>query len=469
MNAQQKEAIEDAIAEAVKQSPNILPLLDPSSGYEPFFVKSLENVQGDERDAMMISVGYGKDTNGHLSLNFGPLNMEGGWRRLNVLVTRAKWHTTLVTGIRSNELSGVSPANRGAAALRDFIAYAERNCELPQPPSAPTTEETNDFEDAVATALRDRGLTVDQQVGASQFRIDLAIRDRRNPSRYVLGVECDGATYHSTRIARDRDILRQRVLESMGWRIHRVWSPEWFHDRDRAIERLLSSLSLAEARPVEESVQGVPLPNGPPGAPVIRPTKSTSKDDPPTSQRRYQAGIPYRKFMGTGDRDLLIQRRFSNGLADLVIRIVNAEGPIHEDFLAERLKDVCGVERAGSNVQSNIGEAIHLGIRTKEIERRRKRYFLWKRDARLGTFRFPTNSIRRPIDWIHREEIEFAILYLVEDQLGILRGELGRAVIGLFGIERATADARDYVLEIADELVERSLLRDDGGRYIIAE
>jgi superfamily I DNA and/or RNA helicase len=208
MNAQQKEAIEDAIAEAVEQRPDILTLMDPASGHEPFFAKSLENVQGDERDAMMISVGYGKDTNGHLSLNFGPLNMEGGgWRRLNVLITRAKWHTTLVTSIRSHELSGISPNNRGAVALRDFITYAERNCELPQPPSAPTAEETNDFEDAVATALRDRGLAVDQQVGASKFRIDLAVRDRRDPSRYVLGVECDGATYHSTRTARDRDVL----------------------------------------------------------------------------------------------------------------------------------------------------------------------------------------------------------------------------------------------------------------------
>ena len=259
MNASQKEAVEDAVATALESRPDILPLMD-SSLHEPFFVKSLENVQGDERDSMMISIGYAKDTNGHLSMNFGPLNMEGGWRRLNVLITRAKWQTTLVTGIKSHELGGISPHNRGAIALRDFIAYAERHCELPQSPSTPTAEETNDFEDSVATALRDRGLTVDQQVGASKFRIDLAIRDRRDSSRYVLGVECDGATYHSSRTARDRDILRQRVLESMGWSIHRVWSTGWFHDQDRAIERVLASLTSAESSPVEESVQGAPLP-----------------------------------------------------------------------------------------------------------------------------------------------------------------------------------------------------------------
>lgn len=469
MNAQQREAIEDAIGEAVEQRPDILPLLDPASVHEPFFVKSLENVQGDERDAMMISIGYGKDASGHLSLNFGPLNMEGGWRRLNVLITRAKWHTTLVTSVRAHELSGIGPKNRGAVALRDFIAYAERNCELPNPPSAPTLGETNDFEDAVATALRDRGLMVDQQVGASKFRIDLAIRDGRDPSRYVLGVECDGASYHSARTARDRDVLRQRVLESMGWRIHRIWSTEWFHDRDRAIERVLSSLSLATARPVEESVQGVPFSTNLPTDSVSAPASPVRGQTPQFLRRRYQPGAPYRKFVGSASRDLLIDSRLSNVLAALVVRIVDAEGPIHEDFLAERLKDVCGVERAGSNVQSNIGEAIHDAVRKKEIERRRQRNFLWRKGFQLDGFRTPSDSLRRPVDWIHRDEIGFAILYLVEDQFGVLRAEMGRGVARLLGLERATAEACNYVLEIADELIERGLLRGDAERLFLPE
>jgi very-short-patch-repair endonuclease len=516
MNAQQKEAIEDAIAEALVQRPDILPLMDPSTTHEPFFVKALENVQGDERDAMMISVGYGKDANGHLSLNFGPLNMEGGWRRLNVLITRAKWQTTLITSVRSHELSGVSPNNRGTVALRNFIAYAEKHCELPQSPSIPTAEETNDFEDAVATALRDRDLMVDQQVGASKFRIDLAIRDRRASSRYVLGIECDGATYHSTRTARDRDIRRQRVLESMGWHIHRVWSTDWFHDRDRAIERVLSALSLAEARPIEELVQGVPLRSDPPpvsdfkqpteatpdrnghleqmvkqGKPLplgffdkypelrrfaspfqVKATELVEERTQPstlTSQRSYQPGIPYRKFIGTANRDLLVQPRSWNELSALVVRVVEVEGPIHEDFLGERLKEVCGVERAGANVQSNIGEAILIAVRRKEIEQRRQRNFLWAKDVQLGAFRIPSDSYRRPMNWIHRDEIELAILYLVEDQFGVLRHELGRGVARLFGLERASAEACDSVLEFANELVERGMLREHQDRFSLPE
>jgi Protein of unknown function (DUF3320) len=148
----------------------------------------------------------------------------------------------------------------------------------------------------------------------------------------------------------------------------------------------------------------------------------------------------------------------------LWFEIVEVEGPIHEDFLAERLKDVCGIERAGSNVRSNIGEAVHTAVRRKEIERRRQRNFLWKKDAQLNTFRIPGNSFRRPIDWIHRDEIALAVLYLVEDQFGVLRDELGRGVARLFGLERATAEACDYILGIADELIEHGLLRSDADR-----
>jgi very-short-patch-repair endonuclease len=371
--------------------------------------------------------------------------------------------------MRSHELSGVTPSNRGAIALRDFIAYAERGCELPQTPSVPTQDETNDFEDAVATALRDRGLTVDQQVGASVFRIDIAIRDRRMASRYILGVECDGATYHSTRTARDRDILRQRVLESMGWRIHRIWSTEWFRNPARAIEGILNALSLAEGQPIADSVQGTPRENEPTIARSHKEKARVPKGEvfSATPSRRHEPGIPYRRFNGSANRDFLIERRYSDELAALIVRIVNTEGPIHVDCLYERLKDICGVDRIGSNVDSNIGEAIHIAVRRKEIERRRQRNFLWMKDVPLARFRLPTNSYRRPVDWIHRDEIAAATLYLIEDQFGVLRAELGRAVPRLFGLERVSSETIDFILDIADELVERGLLRMDFDQFTL--
>jgi len=461
MNLQQKELIEDAIAKALESRPDIPPLMD-SSHAEPYFVKSLENVQGDERDTMLISVGYGKDLNGHLSLNFGPLNREGGWRRLNVLVTRAKWQTILVTSLRSQELSALNPNNRGAIALRDFITYGEKMCELPQRPAAPTFAETNDFEDSVAAALRGRGLMVDQQVGASKFRIDLAIRDQRDSARYVLGVECDGVTYHSTRTARDRDILRQQVLEAMGWRIHRTWSTDWFNNPTQALDRILESLSLAQDRPLEETVQAIPLDPIQPSYPPV--TTSPRRESTVGVQRQFKTGQPYETVDGKWHRDLLLQPQRMRELAAVVEEIVEAEGPIHHDLVAERLKERCSVERAGSNVQSNIDKAIRFAIRYGHLERRRQSEFLWKKESTVRTFRVPGDNVKRSIDWIHRDEVGLAILFLVEDQFGIMRIHLPRAVGRLFGLDRISAEATEYITEIADELVEQGRLKETEGQ-----
>jgi len=466
MNAQQREAIEDALNEELQTRPELAPLVDATKP-EPFFVKALENVQGDERDVMIISVGYGKDSTGHLTLNFGPINMEGGWRRLNVLVTRAKWQTILVTSLRSHELHGINPNNRGAVALRNFIIYAEQNCRLPQPPAAPTDAETNDFEDAVCAALRERGLSVDQQVGASKFRIDLAIRDRTDPARYVLGIECDGVTYHASRTARDRDLLRQQVLRDMGWRIHRVWSTEWFYDQDLAIEKILRSLAQAETVPPEELVEAPPTADP---EPSFQPTsrEPVNPDAPATdvhAERQYHPGEPYRKYSRSPNRrnrDLLLISRNIDDLAREVASIVEVEGPIHEDLVADRLKEVLAVERAGSNVQSNIGEAVHRAIRKYDVERRRHKSFLWRRGKALQIFRTPGDGVKRPLELIHRQELELAVLYVVEDQFGTMREELPRVVAKLFGFERTSPDAADIIRDVVDELVDRGLLRESG-------
>jgi very-short-patch-repair endonuclease len=471
MNAQQREAIEDAINEELQVKPELMPLLDKNRS-EPFFVKSLENVQGDERDVMLISVGYGKDSTGHISLNFGPINTEGGWRRLNVLVTRAKWQTILVCSMRAHELHGINPANRGAVALKNFVAYAEQNCQLPSPSSGPIEAETNDFEDAVGTALRERGLTVDQQVGASKFRIDLAIRDRRDPGRYVLGIECDGATYHGSRSARDRDLLRQEVLRTMGWRIHRVWSPEWFYDREHAMSKIFRSLEQAEAVSPENVV-------GAPGAvmtdtePLHQATPNTAVDtrSDALTARKYRPGEPYKKFgplQSHDARPLLLDPSNAYRLASFVAALVDIEGPIHEDLVTDRLKERCAVERAGSNVQSNVGEAIHWAIRNHNVERRSHKSFLWSKGKSLLTFRIPGDGIKRSIDMIHREEVELAVLYAVEDQFGTMRDELPRAVGKLFGFERISPDAADIVRDVVDELVERHLLRVSGPQVNLA-
>jgi len=220
-----------------------------------FFVKNLESVQGDERDVIILSIGYGRDASGRPpSTNFGPVNKPGGERRLNVAVTRARHQLVLVSSMRSDDLpAGLS--NPGARALRAYLEYAERGpAVLPEQTRASAMHAAitgaapeSPFEAAVYAALSAKGFDLDCQVGCSGYRIDLAVRDPRQPGRYLLGIECDGATYHSSATARDRDRLRQRHLERMGWRIHRIWSRDWVRDPAREVARVVAAVEEAQA------------------------------------------------------------------------------------------------------------------------------------------------------------------------------------------------------------------------------
>ncbi len=213
-------------------------------GKEPFFIKNLENVQGDERDVIFISVGYGRDSNGKILQNFGPLNRDGGERRLNVIITRARMRCEVFTNLAAHDIDLSRAKGRGIEVLKNYLEYAETG-ELTDS-HKPTGEADSPFEEEVANALRQHGYEVDHQIGSAGYFIDLGVKDPKKTGRYILGIECDGATYHSAKSARDRDRLRQRVLERQGWRIHRIWSTDWFNRPQREEEKALAAIKKAE-------------------------------------------------------------------------------------------------------------------------------------------------------------------------------------------------------------------------------
>jgi very-short-patch-repair endonuclease len=196
---------------------------------EPLFVKNLENVQGDERDAIFISTVYGRDEHGAMHQRFGPINGAGGHRRLNVLFTRAKMQTVIFSSMEPGDIRVDETSSPGLRALRGYLQYAmtgSLGVEAVPAARAPGS----DFEVSVARRLRDAGFEVVPQVGVAGYFIDLAVRHPSTPGLFVLGIECDGAMYHSARSTRDRDRLRQEVLERLGWKLHRVWSLDWFRN-----------------------------------------------------------------------------------------------------------------------------------------------------------------------------------------------------------------------------------------------
>lgn len=213
---------------------------------ERFFVKNLERVQGDERDEIILSVGYGKDRGGKLHYRFGPILMQGGERRLNVAVTRARSRMTVVSSFTHEDMDAGRSSAKGAEFLRLYLQYAKSGARI-------LGDETRDpvplngFEADIMDTLTARGIPLLPQFGASRYRLDLAAKHPEKPGRLVLAIECDGATYHSSPTARDRDRLRQEVLERLGWRFHRIWSTDWFNRREQEIERAVAAYHHAVA------------------------------------------------------------------------------------------------------------------------------------------------------------------------------------------------------------------------------
>ncbi len=239
------EAIELELNRRLLDRPDLEAIRD-AHPEEPFFVKNLENVQGDERDEIILSIGYGpREPGGPVPLRFGPINQQGGERRLNVAVTRARYRTTVVSSFRPEALlRATESASLGARYLHEYLVYAQREgrpAEIPGSSGQPESE----FEEAVREALEARGYQVDSQVGQSGYRIDLAVRDPDRPTRWILAIECDGASYHSSPAVRDRDRLRQEQLEANGWRFHRIWSTDWIRNPDRALEQAIRAIERA--------------------------------------------------------------------------------------------------------------------------------------------------------------------------------------------------------------------------------
>ncbi len=254
LNQKQREYIHELMERRISEEDAALAYEQKwSSSLEPFFVKNLENVQGDERDIIVISTVYGPDENGVVAQRFGPINQSAGHRRLNVLFTRAKYSTQIFSTMSAQDIRTKADSGRGVVALKNYLAYAEtgslQDYQLTgRPPDS-------DFEVSVARDLQNMGYEVAAQIGAGGYFIDLGIKHPSYPQEFLAGIECDGASYHSSKYARDRDRLRQQVLEGLGWNIIRIWSTDYFRNRDAAMLKVQSEIrAILDSKPPSESL-----------------------------------------------------------------------------------------------------------------------------------------------------------------------------------------------------------------------
>jgi superfamily I DNA and/or RNA helicase/very-short-patch-repair endonuclease len=244
-NLRQAALISDLLDKRCERDPDARAACDQLEQNHPFeklFIKNLENLQGDERDVIFISYTYGKDpASGKVFKRFGPMAQEVGWRRFNVLITRARKRLEVFSSMTPLDIGGGPDKSRGVNAMRDFLEFCSTR-QIPDRPVHSGRPPGSEFEVSVGKVLSDMGVRYVPQVGVAGFFIDLGILHPESDHDFVLGIECDGASYHSSKSARDRDRLRQEIIEGRGWKIHRIWSTDWFQNQNFEIERLRQAI-----------------------------------------------------------------------------------------------------------------------------------------------------------------------------------------------------------------------------------
>jgi very-short-patch-repair endonuclease len=462
LSVAQRDAILDQLEILRRQSPDTEEFF-LATPHEPFFVKNLENVQGDERDVIFISIGYARTAEGYWSNSFGPVNRAGGERRLNVLFSRARLRCVVFTALHSEDINAESSSALGVYALKTFLTYAEHGyLDVPiatgRPPDSP-------FEEEVLSTLQRHGYTVHTQVGSAGFFLDLAIVDPTTPGRYLLGIECDGAAYHSARSARDRDRLRQVVLESLGWKIHHIWSTAWF----RAPEKELKALEDAIEEAKKQKAQ-VKISTDRPKIAVKHPSSKVqvAREDPPPLSRTSQSAAKYQLAeisinLGHLELHAVAQEQLANWLT----QIIAVESPVHWLEATRRIADAAGIQRVGSRIQSAFQSACNYGHLCKKFENRNG--FLWAYEPSQMQVRDRSDfsQQQKKIDLVAPEEICAAIEQTVEQSFGLATEDVAIATCRLLGFARVSEEMRAVVEEQRDNLLNSGKLEYRGETLVL--
>ncbi|MFN8558611.1 MAG: AAA domain-containing protein [Dehalococcoidia bacterium] len=344
MGIKHAQRIEAALDAALEGRPDLDEFFDEGRE-ERFFVKNLERVQGDERDAIILSVGYGKDRAGRLPYRFGPLLNQGGERRLNVAVTRARRRMTVVSSFDHHDMDPGRSHARGVETLRRYLEFAAsggRSLATAGSSAIPP----NPFEADVQAALEGHGLRLLPQWGAGRYRIDLVVQHPAQPGRFVLAIECDGASYHAAPTARDRDRLRQQHLEALGWRFHRIWSTDWFSRREEEIERTLTAYRAALAA-TEWTPDPEPAPDPAPEAPPVAAGAQPRAPRPPIPRRAAIADYAPRELMA-------------------LVPWLESDGRLRTDELLDEMIGAASRSGAGGS-EAAIRAAIAAGARAQRV------------------------------------------------------------------------------------------------------
>lgn len=458
MSLNQAKAIESELERLQNKETDLLPIFN-SNEEEPFFIKNLDNVQGDERDRIIISVGYGPSAgSGKVVQRFGDINKRDGSRRLNVLITRARQRIDLVHSLKATDI--ISP-QQGAKLLREYIEYAENPKTFFENRLSYSEDADYDseFEKSVREALELRGHKLEIQIGQFGYRIDMAIMS--DDGVPLLGIETDGATYHSHPAARDRDMMRQQILENLGWTIHRVWSTSWYRNPDeeiRLIEDALNKVLLRGAnkninnltqetiniKKAEDNYQEIPLSQ----EIVINPIESFELKLIEYEHTELEKQPKWLELKETPPKKI----------RDLIIQVVDKEGPVHEDLIIDRLRDAFSMGSVRGSTRTTVQYRLEQLVKDGALQSEHK--YFWNTEQQISSERTPRNiSRRKAIDLMYPGELENIITgTLREIDSGIDLESLIKEIGLKLSLARSGQKIKTTLNKIIKNLLDRKLI-----------
>lgn len=457
-SVRQQQAILDELELLRRENPDTEAFF-AAHGTEPFFVKNLENVQGDERDVILISVGYGKDVHGYMAMRFGPLSNEGGERRLNVLISRAKKRCEVFSSITADDIDLQRASGRGVASFKAFLSFAQTGCLSTAQRSG--REEESPFEEAVRRSVESLGFEVHPQVGVAGFFVDLAVVDRERNGRYLLGIECDGAAYHSSRSARDRDRLRQAVLEDHGWTIHRIWSADWLQRPSEQLRKIAAVLERAKV--IADEVK----------EPIAPKDISVALENEDSIERETVLEVdsnglnalttPYKEARCEVPSHIEPQDLETKKLAVIVERIVEQEGPIHEDEIVNRVRDLWGFSRAGSRIQDAVIKAVRSVLVTKRCSREDGFLIIPGHPVHVRNREAVSSANLRKPEMLPPAELRAAILAVIDAGHGATKLEIPSAVARMLGFKSTGSQLRAVIEAQRSKLLRQGAIEELNG------
>jgi len=440
----QQEAIEEAIEREVSQAGQPFASFFAENKVEYFFVKNLETVQGDERDVILFSVGYAPDSAGKFPMFFGPLNLPGGEKRLNVAITRARRKVVVFSSFSPSQMDLGGSQSRGVRLLKEYLEYVSGKGNMAK--SKGGLAPRSDFEEAVQSALEEKGLQVDPQVGRSRYRVDLGIVHPDDPDRYILGIECDGSLYQPGVSTRDRERLRQQVLEGLGWNLHRAWSLSWNENSDQQVQRI--------AELVQELQEKGPVP--PPATGRV-PDISAEADlqvPEPVGEKQVLAYEVLPISPGPSSSE---HRDFPVLLRKEIRRVLESEAPVHRKFLWERFVPFFGLSRRSSSVSDGVNRALDELVSSGKYAQRGE--FFWKQGQHVPPLRKPEEAKRLPIEWVCDEELQANMLWLLSQAFSLSAKDLKDQLAQWWGYSRYSSSLDERFDPLIEELVRAKKVR----------